>query len=398
MIRTSRRSGFTLIELLVVIAIIGVLIGLLLPAVQKVREAANRVSCQNNLHQIALAAANYESTFKRFPPGINISPKSTVVANASGGAPIPPPYAGTYVGVLGYLLPYMEQDNIYNQIPPNAGINAFTPGSPVFNVWDPISQAGPWGYSYPEATTDPSGNNTAYPPIANSVIKAYLCPSDNSGPGNNTLSGGIIDGAGIVVYAVDPTTSPNSGESSNFLSQGGKQYYIYIDYVNDVPGFGRELGRANYLGVMGGYGKVDPADTQVDSLGRPHQQWAPYVGIYNSANTKLSTKIADIKDGTSNTLAFGEYTGGTHIDGSREFELAWLGAGGNPTSFGLAPIYGPNKNDFNRRQFQSQHPGLVNFAYADGSVRPVFRTCDFNTFIYASGMKDGAIYDPTNLE
>src|SRR5690349_6321747 len=108
--RSRSRSGFTLIELLVVIAIIGVLIGLLLPAVQKVREAANRMSCANNLKQLALAAQNYISAYGSLPPGINISPNAV---NANPQYVFGAPYAGPYTGVLQYLLPYVEQDNVY---------------------------------------------------------------------------------------------------------------------------------------------------------------------------------------------------------------------------------------------------------------------------------------------
>src|SRR5262245_6870946 len=106
--RRSCRTAFTLIELLVVIAIIAILIGLLLPAVQKVREAAARSACGNNLKQIALGAHQYESTNGKLPPGYNgDKPSHTATTNLNNFP---------WVGLLGHLLPYVEQDALYRRL------------------------------------------------------------------------------------------------------------------------------------------------------------------------------------------------------------------------------------------------------------------------------------------
>jgi prepilin-type N-terminal cleavage/methylation domain-containing protein len=152
--RTTQRRGFTLIELLVVIAIIAILIGLLLPAVQKVREAANRVKCSNNLKQLGLAAQNYHDVHQHLPPGIGYCP-------AAGGA------FGTY---FFHLLPYLEQDNLYQS----------ALGSVPFPPPD-----GPTVVLYP-------GNNNVY----SQRVAVFLCPSDPSiGPDGVVTINGYSFGA-----------------------------------------------------------------------------------------------------------------------------------------------------------------------------------------------------------
>jgi prepilin-type N-terminal cleavage/methylation domain-containing protein/prepilin-type processing-associated H-X9-DG protein len=144
------RRAFTLIELLVVIAIIAILIGLLLPAVQKVREAAARMQCQNNIHQLVLGLHNYHDTNNRFPPA------SQVPWGRPGGGDCHMEYHGTFGpnwAVL--LLPYIEQNNLYTF----ANVTSF-PGVPIV-----------------QNNVDP-GANMSWRVIVGNSLKIFLCPSD----------------------------------------------------------------------------------------------------------------------------------------------------------------------------------------------------------------------------
>jgi prepilin-type N-terminal cleavage/methylation domain-containing protein len=135
-----RWRGFTLIELLVVIAIIAILIGLLVPAVQKVREAANRIKCSNNLKQLGLAAHNYNGTNGNLPP---MYMTQTLNGNPYGG------------NCFWFLLPFMEEDNIFSNAANKSagGFYGWFDGPPSVNSGDPRA---------PEAQ----------------IIKTFLCPSD----------------------------------------------------------------------------------------------------------------------------------------------------------------------------------------------------------------------------
>lgn len=202
MVRSVRRSGFTLIELLVVIAILGTLMGLLLPAVQKVREAAARTQCSNNLKQIALASHSYADTHGVLPPG-QLGPYPDIGIGL-------PPFNAQFIGLFVYLLPYIEQDNTYRLLLQDVPRDYLNPTT-VYPPW--------WTYSSPTVA-------------AQSRIKLYICPSDD--PYSNTLMTDIL--------------------THTFRTAQG--FELFVGGFGVTEG-GAGLGRTSYVGVAGYGGQIN---------------------------------------------------------------------------------------------------------------------------------------------
>lgn len=221
----AHRKGFTLVELLVVIAIIGILVGLLLPAVQAAREAARRMQCSNNMKQLGLAAMNFESAVKRFPPGYVGS--TNVAAN-------PADFANrTYIGHLVYLFPHMEADQVYKQWEAKRSFNQDMLASQV-------STAERWRYirwvdgTYP---TQSLWDDHQF------RISTLLCPSDD---------------AYSNVYAIG---------TELVVTPTGATMYGWLEPT--------QVGRTNYLGVSG-------------QLGVGIASRDPFKGVFfNNSKTKM---------------------------------------------------------------------------------------------------------------
>jgi prepilin-type N-terminal cleavage/methylation domain-containing protein len=399
-LRLKGRFAFTLIELLVVIAIIAILIGLLLPAVQKIREAAARMQCQNNLKQICLAAHNYQTAQGTFPPG-NVGTLGFSPFDPDGGCD---PLGGSgwndepSLGTLTFLLPYLELDNIYNNMltPKFADqfSKAFNPDH--YNPPTTVPLATPatgaacpaqnlfWG-NYGTGGPLPSPSYTLPADWEMSLVqpKVFLCPSDNA--------------------------QDSAATDTLFFTEPFSNAIYLVGWVGDVP-----MGRSNYAGCAGASGY--PASTADPAEGvTPAPNLQLYRGIFTSHS---QTRIVDIQDGSSHTIAFGEGIGGNDTDVSRDWNWTWVGINMS-SKFGIGipgvknngatcPATGGGRDNgaVITNQWSSKHPGICQFAFADGSVRGLKPgqtalrhaacggpTADWYLFQAMSGMRDGVVID-----
>lgn len=327
----SRRMGFTLIELLVVIAIIALLMALLLPAIQKVREAANKMLCASNMRQIMIATHNYHNDYNKLPPGYygplpNNAPAVGGNLNNTNGS---------HVGILAILLPYLEADNVFKLFQPYVVLDLKKNGE----AW--------WSLT-------PSPGNTITYNAARTVIKGYLCPSDDAGTDIADATG-YPAGSGTNVVAVHMSNTaaiPISVDVEGF--------------ANGSTGSPETLGRTNYVAVSGMSG------SGTNNSGFPlFFQWSPtlalgsnsFVGVFTNRGS-LTLGQLTVQDGTSNTIGLAEVVGG-RLNSRRLYNLSWMGVGAGGLWQGL------QRGNVDHSPFNgsSKHTAGINATYCDGSVR-----------------------------
>jgi prepilin-type N-terminal cleavage/methylation domain-containing protein len=367
------RYAFTLIELLVVIAIIALLMALLLPAIQKVREAANKMQCASNLRQIGIAAHNYHNDYGKLPPGYfgpSLKNGSTNIAIDAN------PQRGPWIGCLPLLLPYLEQDNLYKQL---WGTQQTFPTLGVTPTGPPLQ----YGLEQEHmAWWLASGN--VQPNTGQVRLKMFKCPSDT------------ID---------DPTTE---GVVLTTHVANGIVAGLHPEDIGD-PAFADALGRTSYTGVAGAAGN-----------GEVQNYYSRWEGVMCNRST-LSLGQLTVLDGTSNTLLFGESLGGNGV-GARVHAWSWMGVGTMSTGYGLgkgnvpaddtppalgdAPI--PGQDGAHWYRFSSRHAAGVQFCFGDASVRTVrygattTPTLSFNSdwavLQQLSGKRDGFNSDTSAIQ
>jgi prepilin-type N-terminal cleavage/methylation domain-containing protein/prepilin-type processing-associated H-X9-DG protein len=327
-----RRSGFTLIELLVVIAIIAILIGLLLPAVQKVREAANRASCQNNLKQIGLALHQYHNAFGSLP---------------FGKGPAYPAPAATYArwSVHSQILPYLEQDSLYKLLdftfPPN------TPGmaGPVVN--------------FMPAYTNPGGQNIQ----CTWKVATFLCPSDPAPipatwPGANSYAGCT----GTMEMCDNTENIPSTADTSD-ITRAGVLYFRSAVRLTDI-GDGTSS-TALFSEHLQGGGQANPKTAMFVIVSQ-----STLDDTYKTCNSLNPQTATPLSYWQGASWAMGEMccTLYNHVGTPNLNTCAGLGFTGGMQNMSMM------------QTASSAHPGGVNVLFCDGRVRFVVNAIDLATW------------------